>query len=147
MSDRHFRGPLTDLLFGPPHETTPDPWPSEVDEAVRRRDAVPLCVNCLSPHGHHWFCPHCGFPGGEYVTVMPYLHVFATGEALRRGVLGPPENNLPQTAMLVLFSAANYGPFAPLYWFWMSRKAAGRPICEIHRRELPSEPASDLEER
>ena len=32
-------------------------------------EAIPACLNCLYPQkGHHWICPHCGFPAGEYVT-------------------------------------------------------------------------------
>src|SRR5208283_3603789 len=30
-------------------KSTPDPWPQEVDEAVRNREAVPICLSCLYP--------------------------------------------------------------------------------------------------
>jgi hypothetical protein len=114
-----------------------DPWPPEADIAARARDAVPLCVNCLCPQeGHPWFCPHCGFPAGEYVTTMPYLQVFALGELFRRGVIGPPEKGFVQKVFFVLSSAGEYFLFAPLYWFWMARKASGKPICQAKRIEL-----------
>jgi hypothetical protein len=115
----------------------PDPWPAEVDAAVRNRQAVPACVNCLFPQdGREWFCPHCGFPTGDYVTLMPYLQNFALGETFRRGVAGRPEKGMGPKLLLVLASAAEYGFFAPLYWYWMIRKAAGRPIAAVPRVDL-----------
>ncbi len=114
-----------------------DPWPEEIDHAVRAREAVPLCVNCLCPQDDHpWFCPHCGYPAGEYVTMMPYLQIFAVGEVFRRGVIGPPEKDFGQKAFFVLSSVGEYFFFAPLYWFWMARKASGKPICQARRIEL-----------
>lgn len=137
MSERHFKGPLANLLLGPPRESPPDPWPADVDEAVRRRDATPLCLHCLAPQpGHRWFCAHCGFPVGDQVMWMEYLPIFAVGEVLRRGVMGPPERHLPRTLGFLVYSGAQYGPFAPLYWYWMVGKALGRPISVARRPEL-----------
>ena len=115
----------------------PDPWPQEVDVAVKAREAVPVCVNCLHPQeGHRWFCPNCAYPSGDYVTLMPYLQVFAVGEVLRRGVIGPPEKGFGRKMFLVIYSASEYAVFAPVYWFWMWRKARGKPICRAQKTEL-----------
>jgi hypothetical protein len=121
-------------------KTSPDPWPQEVDLAVKARDAVPMCINCLYPQeGHRWFCPHCAFPTGEYVTIMPYLQIFAVGEVFRRGVIGPPETGFARKAFFVIYSASEYVVFAPIYWFWMARKARGKPICRARRDDLKFE--------
>jgi hypothetical protein len=64
---------------------------------------------------------------------MPYLYVFVLGESMRRGVMGPPEKGVARAVFLILFSACQYAIFAPIYWFWMERKARGRPICEDKR--------------
>lgn len=117
-----------------------DPWPDEADQAVRAPGAIPICVNCLHPlEGHRWLCPHCAFPSGEYLTVMPYLHIFAIGEFLRRGVTGPPDRSVPRFIGFAVFAAVQYSIFAPAYWFWMVRKACGRPIVEARRSELKFE--------
>jgi hypothetical protein len=122
-------------------KTPADPWPTEIDVAVRDREAVPLCINCLFPQeAHRWFCPHCGFPTGDYVAVMPYLQVFVVGEVLRKGVMGPPERRIGVQLFLVLYSLAEYTFFAPIYWFWMLRRALGKPICLEYR-----EPVGDKE--
>ena len=121
----------------------PDPWSSEIDQAVKARDAIPVCSNCLYPQaGHRWFCPHCAFPTGDYVTSMPYLQIFAIGEVLRRGVIGLPERGFARKAFFVIFSASEYLAFAPIYWFWMVRKAHGKPICQARRDELKFEEIS-----
>jgi len=118
----------------------PDPWPQEVDLAVRAKDAVPVCINCLYPQqGQRWFCPHCGCTTGEYVTMMHYLWVFPQGEVFRRGVIGPPEKNFALTLGYVLYSVTQYSIFAPIYWFWMVRKACGKPICQAQRKDLQFE--------
>jgi hypothetical protein len=117
----------------------PDPWPEEVDLSVRAPDAIPLCIDCLYPQeGRPWFCPHCRYPTGEFVTMMPYLRIFSVGEILRRGVVGPPEKGLALKAGFVLLSA-QYSLFAPVYWYWMVRKSRGRPICYAQRKDLTFE--------
>lgn len=114
-----------------------DPWSPEIDQAVRKRDAVPVCVECLCPQeGHRWFCPHCGFPSGEYVTTMPYLYIFTYGELLRRGVTGPPDKSSGRFLGFAVFSAAQYSLFFPVYWFWLIRKACGKPIGQPSRPDL-----------
>lgn len=131
---------LLDLL----RKIPPDPWPAEVDQAVRQRDAIPVCVDCLCPQeGHRWFCPHCSFPTGEYVTTMPYLHIFAYAELLRRGVTGPPDKSLGRFLGFAVFSVAQYALFFPAYWFWLARKARGKPICQVKRLDLKFEDRDD----
>jgi hypothetical protein len=138
MNDPYFNGPLARLfraMFSGGRR--PDPWPSEIDAAVRSPVAVPLCVNCLYPQeGHRWFCPHCGFPSGDYIAAMPYLQVFVAGEALRKGVMGPPERRVGVRVFLVVLSIAEYAVFAPVYWYWMIRRAQGKPICEERREAI-----------
>ncbi len=107
-----------------------DPWTGELDASVRRSDAVPVCINCLFPQTERpWFCPNCSFPAGDYVTLMPFVQNFALGEAFRRGVSGPPETRWRARALAWLASAMVYRPFAPIYWFWLVRRQAGRPLC------------------
>lgn len=109
----------------------PDPWTAAEDAAAREAAAVSLCTNCLYPQDRHtWFCPRCGFTSGEYVHLMPYLYVFTWGEVLRRGVSGPPEPGFWRKFGSVVLSVLSYVIFAPAYWYWMVRKARGRPICE-----------------
>jgi hypothetical protein len=67
---------------------------------------------------------------------MPYLQNFAIGEMFRRGVLGPPEKGVGRKAFLIVYAAAEYGPFAPVYWYWMIRKAKGKPICYTRREHF-----------
>jgi len=65
---------------------TPDPWGPEIEEAVERDDAVPLCDHCLAPQGHNgWFCPQCGATVGRYSNYLPFVYPFTIGESLRAG--------------------------------------------------------------
>ena len=67
----------------------PDPWPPELDEAVRDPAALAVCHHCFAPQEDSgWFCRECGAATGPYNNTMPYLHIFSTGEVLRSGV-GP----------------------------------------------------------
>lgn len=144
MSESQFKGPLAVAAErtwkGILRHGKPDPWPAEIDAAVRDPAAVPLCVNCLHPQdGHWWFCSNCGSPTGEFVATMPYLYIFQQGEFFRRGVMGAPERRKDVLFFQALYAAANYSFFVPLYWFWMVRRAQGRPICEERRREMQFE--------
>ena len=66
-----------------------EPWNREVDEALERGDAVPLCEHCLTPQEHSgWFCPGCGATVGPYCNYLPYVYPFSIGESLRAGVTG-----------------------------------------------------------
>jgi len=81
---------------------------------------------------------------------MPYIGNFVEGEFFRRGVSGPPEPGFLRHLFLVIYATVTYWFFAPVYWYWMIRKAQGRPICAQFRREYtpadsapePPEPAA-----
>ena len=140
MSEPHFNGPLAKLVRGLFAEDYRDPWPAEIAAAVKDPAAVPLCYNCLYPQEETlWRCPHCGFPVGEYVPLNPYLQLFLVGEVLRKGVMGPPERRVGVQAFLVAFSFSQYAFFAPVYWFWMVRRALGKPISTENRTEIAFE--------
>jgi hypothetical protein len=137
MNGPRYSGPLADLLRQLFQSTTNDPWPHDIDLSVKAKGAIPLCTNCLFPQvDRRWFCPHCSFPCGEFVATMPYLQIFPVGELFRRGVIGPPEKGIGQKLFLVLYSLAQYSLFAPVYWYWMGRKAAGRPIGQAIRKDI-----------
>lgn len=67
---------------------------------------------------------------------MPYLQNFALGEVLRRGVMGAPERRRGVQVFLVVYSLCEYTVFAPVYWYWMHRRARGRPIVTEQRPQL-----------
>jgi hypothetical protein len=130
-NDPYLNGPLAAWLLSAVPGGHRDPWPPEFDQAVKDPKAVPLCINCLFPQGPDgWFCPHCGYPTGDYVAMMPYLQIFVVGELFRQGVMGPPVRHGGVQLFLVVFSLSQYGFFAPIYWYWMVRRAGGKPICQ-----------------
>lgn len=136
MEDTRFNGPLARALRQYLNEYPRDPWSEEVDRAARLPDATPLCTSCLAPQElHRWKCPHCGYPGGDLSAFLPLERTLLEGELFRRGVLGPPEERAWITVTFVIFSLVTFTVFAPLYWFWMLRRASGTPIAE-ERREL-----------
>ena len=60
-----------------------------------------LCTRCTAPvPDHFWLCPACGGATGEYVTVMPFMHIFAMGDLLRNGACGPPEKTWARRSCL-----------------------------------------------
>ncbi len=140
-AESRYNGPLARLFTA--ELAMADPWSAEVEAAVRQPDAVPLCSNCLCPQGPHpHFCPNCAFPTGDRVAAMHYLNVFVVGELVRQGVSGPPERRWGVKAFLVVLGALQYSVFAPIYWYWLWRRARGRPICNGERPQLPFEEAS-----
>ena len=97
-----------------------------------------LCTRCTAPvPGHFWFCPACGGASGEYVTVMPFMNIFAMGDLLRSGVSGPPEKNAGKKFMLILTVLTQYGAFAIFYWLRMSQKAQGKPLIDDPTQPRP----------
>ncbi len=113
-----------------------DPWASEVDLAVRARDAIPLCVDCLYPQeGPLWFCPHCGFSTGDQVTLMPYLQVFAVGEVLRRGWLDRRRKASAGRFFLFSILRANMPFLLPFIGFgWRERPPGNPSVIGVGRR-------------
>lgn len=100
-------------LWGRPK---PDPWPADLDQAVRGPDAVPVCHRCLAAlEETAWFCPQCGASVGAYNNSMPYLHIFAVGEVLRSGV-GPAARFSPLTVTgYLLLAIMQASVLAPVY--------------------------------
>ena len=140
MSEPHFNGPLAELARSYLIPLPSDPWSREVDASVRAETAIPLCVDCLYPQEEERsFCPHCRFPIGDFVPLNPYLQIFLIGNVLRKGVMGPPEHRLGVQLFLVALTLFQYPPFAPIYWFWMIRRAQGKPICLERRKAIEFE--------
>jgi hypothetical protein len=100
----------------------PDPWPGELDVAVRSPDAIPVCHHCTTPCDLPvWFCPSCGAAVGPYNNVMPFITNFSVGEALRSGV-GPEANFTPfETTAYVAVGLMEYTVFAPIYFIQLYR--------------------------
>ena len=95
---------------------TPDPWGSDVEQALEAAAAVPLCPHCLAPQEHNgWFCPDCGSTTGQYGNYLPYVYVFSLGDAARAGV----QQREPWTAWLaagyILTACAWLSFLAPIY--------------------------------
>ena len=137
MSEQYFNGPLAQFVRSVWSETRPDPWPADVDVEVKLKTAVPLCVNCLSPRSDsRRFCRNCGHPTGDFAALDPYQQLFLVGDGFRKGVIGPPDKRVGVQTFLILFAIAQYSFFAPVYWFWMVRRAIGKPICSSYRKEF-----------
>jgi len=101
---------------------TPNPWPDELDIAVRAPDAITVCHHCTTPCDLPvWFCPACGAAIGPYNNVMEYINIFSVGEALRSRV-GPEAHFTPfRTIAYVAVGLAEYTVFAPLYFIRLYR--------------------------
>lgn len=95
----------------------PDPWPVDLDRAVRSSDAVAVCPRCFTPvTPFHWFCPECACAVGGHNNWMSYLHIFSIGEVLRSGV-GPHARFTVLTVPgYLVVGLAEYSLFAPLYY-------------------------------
>jgi hypothetical protein len=114
---------------------TPDPWGQEVEEAVEREDAVPLCDHCLCPQEHNgWFCPNCGATVGRYSNYLPFVYPFSLGEGLRAAIEGRvPKRWLPRAGYLLIPFC--FLPFvvAPIYliFFWLNLSGDPRNKADI----------------
>jgi hypothetical protein len=98
---------------------TADPWSADVDEALDREGALPLCHHCLTPQEHSgWFCPNCGATVGPYSNYLPYIYLFSQGEVLRAGVT----ERFRRTPLIVLgyflISLGFFALVAPLVFLW-----------------------------
>ncbi len=64
-----------------------NPWPDDLDAAVRAHDAIPVCHRCSTPcELPIWFCTCCGTSVGPYNNILPFILIFSIGEVLRSGV-------------------------------------------------------------
>ena len=111
---------LRAFLQKPPYD---EPWPKEIDDAVRSRDAAMICHHCLTPQTcRAWFCPECGAVVGPYNNSMHYLQIFSLGEVLRSGV-GPEARFTKLTVIgYVVLGLEQYSIFAPFYFFRIIRR-------------------------
>ena len=141
---------IYNAFFGKPRR--PDPWTPEDAAAANDPFARKICLRCVQPQPRapqSWFCPNCGEPDCDNVN-KPYLNIFSQGTLLRRLVMGKPEKGLRgffEKAAFVIYTMllfplafawlVSLAPFfwhsiffVPplLYWFWMIRKAVGKPI-------------------
>src|SRR5690349_3607244 len=99
---------------------TPDPWDKELDEALEREEAVPVCHHCFTPQEQtRWFCPECGAIVGPYCNYMPYIYIFSEGEILRSGLTRPMRPGPLIVLGYVLFSLVMFAIAAPIYWFFL----------------------------
>ena len=95
---------------------TPDPWGSDIEQAVEREDAVPVCAHCLAPQDHNgWFCPECGSTSGQYSNYLPFVYLFSIGDAVRAGVQQPNRWSPLLVVWLVLVAFAWLSILAPIY--------------------------------
>jgi hypothetical protein len=103
----------------------PDPWGAEVEQAVEREEAVPVCPHCLTPQEHNgWFCPECGSMSGLYGNVLPAVYIFSIGDGVRNGI----QQRSRWTPLLVtgyiLLAFAFFSLLAPIYclFLFLNRK-------------------------
>jgi hypothetical protein len=103
------------LLDAPLH---PDPWDAQIRTELEDEEASPLCHRCLDPHSPLAnFCPRCGAPVGACTNLMPYSYLFSVGHTLRIGTDGEFKHSPLTIVGFLLFAFAQYGPFAPVFWF------------------------------
>ena len=99
---------------------TADPWGPEVDEALDRDEAAPLCHHCLTPQHHNgWFCPECGATVGPYSNYLPYVYLFSQGEVLRAGVTERLRHSPLIVLGYLLLSLGFFGVLWPLFLLWL----------------------------
>ncbi len=119
---------------------TLDPWGTEIDEALTREEALPLCHHCLTPQQHNgWFCPECGATVGPYSNYMPFIYVFSQGEVLRSGVTERMRRSPLITMGFVLLSLGMFAVAAPFYWFFLFKNL--RRGDEPRREATPVSPS------
>ena len=94
----------------------PDPWDNAVGQQMQSPDTPEACRHCSTPQASGaWFCPHCGSAVGPYNNLMPYLHVFSEGEALRSGVSGRCRNRTLIGIGVFLVTLSINPLFTPIY--------------------------------
>lgn len=104
---------------------TPDPWDTEVDEALRQPEVVEVCHHCFAAQpSAAKFCAECGSAVGAYNNLLPFEYIFSMGETLRTGVVGRYRVNFVTICGFFLWSLSQYMIFAPIYWFHWIRNLA-----------------------
>ena len=99
---------------------SPDPWGVEVEEAVEREEAVPVCPHCLAPQEHNgWFCPECGSTSGQYGNYLPNVYIFSIGDAVRSGVQRRSQWTPFLVTGYVLIAFAFFSILAPIYCLFL----------------------------
>ncbi len=99
---------------------TPDPWGTEVEQAVEAQEAVPVCPHCLAPQEHNgWFCPECGSTSGQYSNFLPAVYIFSIGDAVRGGVQQPNRWSPFLVTGYVLLAFAYFSILAPVYCLFL----------------------------
>ncbi|HXU78437.1 MAG TPA: hypothetical protein VN794_17820 [Methylomirabilota bacterium] len=113
---------------------SPDPWDPEIEKLIQDPAAEPLCHRCLTPQSPiGWFCPECGTGVGPYNNYMPFVYAFSEGEVLRAGVLDHVRRSPVVVLGFLLYSAAVYAVFAPIYWYYLFsnfRRHPRKPVPE-----------------
>ena len=95
----------------------PDPWPAEVDESVRRDEAVMICHRCFAPQRHaRWLCATCGAAVGPYNNVLPYILIFSMGEVFRSCMGSDARFTLLTASGYILLPLVQFPFLAPIYY-------------------------------
>jgi hypothetical protein len=117
---------------------TPDPWGSEVEQAVEGEEAVPVCPRCLTPQEHNgWFCPECGSTSGQYGNYLPAIYIFSIGDAVRAGVQQRSRWTPLLVTGYVLIAFAYFSVLAPIYCLFLFLNRAR--ISNLQRRAQTNE--------
>ena len=126
------------LLAGP---RTPDPWGSDVEEAVEGGEAVPVCPHCLTHQEHNgWFCPECGSTSGQYSNYLPAVYIFSIGDAVRAGVQQRSRWTPLLVTGYVLIAFAYFSVLAPVYCLFLFINRAR--ISNLQRLAQTNEPGA-----
>ncbi len=99
---------------------TPDPWGADVEQAVEREEAVPVCPRCLTLQEHNgWFCPECGSMSGQYGNFLPAVYIFSVGDGVRTGVQQRSRWSPLLITGYVLIAFAFFSILAPVYCLFL----------------------------
>ena len=115
-----------------------DPWDAATANELAEGECTPLCHHCLAPHDPAaYFCGQCGAAIGACTNMLPFPYVFSLGQGLRIGTSENFRRTPFVVAGFVVFAAALYGPFAPVYWFRLVQNL----------RRPPTSPGSSSDEQ